>query len=74
MISTSEQYEATQEWVAIFEKKLRRLAAKDDEVDPRVQKLEMDSYASMIESLRRELAEYEAQCQPNLVGGKLIGR
>jgi hypothetical protein len=68
MISTLEQYEATQEWVATFERKLERLASRDDGEDPRVRKLEMDAYASMIESLRLELTEYEAQHHPSLVG------
>ncbi len=61
MISTPEQYEATQELVADFEANLKRLTAKDDGEDPRVRKLEMDACALMIESLRRELTEYEAE-------------
>ncbi|PZR95107.1 MAG: hypothetical protein DLM69_11925 [Candidatus Chloroheliales bacterium] len=68
MISTPEQYEATKEWIATFEKKLARLAAKDDEEDPRVRKLEMDGYASFVESLRLELTEYKAQNHLNLNG------
>jgi len=68
MISTPEQYEATKEWIATFEKKLERLAAKDDGEDPRVRKLEMDGYASFIESLRLELTENEAQNHLNLNG------
>lgn len=68
MISTPEQYEATQEWVATFEENIKRLSAKDDGEDPRVRKLQMDAYASMIESLREELTEYEAAQHLDRVG------
>jgi hypothetical protein len=62
MISTPEQYKATQEWVAAFEGNLQRLAAKDDGgEDPRVRKIQMDAYASFIGTLRDELTEYEAR-------------
>jgi hypothetical protein len=67
MISTPEQYKATQEWVAIFEGNLQRLSAKADAEDPRVLKMEMDACASMIESLREELTEYEAEHHLDLV-------
>ncbi|PZR98658.1 MAG: hypothetical protein DLM69_08405 [Candidatus Chloroheliales bacterium] len=70
MISTPEQYQATQEWVAKFESNLKRLSAKDAGEDPRVRKLEMDGYASFIESLREELTEYEAVHHLNLVGAE----
>ncbi len=65
MISTPEQYAATQEWVTAFEANIKRIAAKDDGEDPRVRKLEMDGYASFVETMRGELAEYEA-CHPEL--------
>ncbi len=61
MISTTEQYQITQEWVTKFENNLRRLSEKEEGEDPRVRKLEIDACASMIESLREELTEYEAE-------------
>ncbi len=70
MISTTEQYQITQEWVAKFESNLRRLSAKDDGEDPRVRKLEMDACALMIESLREELTEYETEHHLDLAGAE----
>ncbi len=68
MISTPEEYEATQEWIATFERDLKRLSEKNDDEDPRVHKIRIDACASFLESLRREAAEYEAANQPELAG------
>ncbi len=70
MISTPEQYEATKEWIAKFEKKLAYLATKEGKEDPLALKIEMDSYVAFIGDLKCEVTEYEAAHQPELAGAE----
>ncbi len=70
MISTPDQYDYTRELITAFEEKLDWLDKNHLDEDPRVRKLERDGYASFVESLRLELAEYEAAHQPELAGAE----
>lgn len=70
MISTPEQYDHTKELITAFEEKLDWLDKNHLDEDPRVRKLEMDAYASFLESLRREITEYETTYHPDLVGSE----
>jgi hypothetical protein len=68
MINSKMEYESTKEWIERFERQLNTPLPENDPIDPRARKIERDAIISMIESLRRELTEYEAQHQPSLVG------
>ncbi len=61
MINNEQDYQNTKEWIAQFEQNLATPLPENDPIDPRVRQIERDAYASMIGTLRREMAEYETR-------------
>lgn len=59
MIKNERQYRITKAQVAKFEESLKAESRKDRTTHPRLIKAQKDAMQSQIESLRRELAEYE---------------
>ncbi len=70
MICNELEYSITKEWAEQFEEQLNTPLPENDPIDPRARKIERDAIISMIKTLRRELAEYEAEHHLDLIGAE----
>lgn len=59
------QYIITKRWRDKFKAHVERLTYADDDIDPILRKIELDSARSMVETLNAQMKAYEAKTKNN---------